>query len=130
MTQTVVEVQPEEYVPYRNGLLASICNPAETEITCQKCPEDADVDESVVGLDENDTPVEDSWIFHTISDCYMNEFSDSTGTFEFVDPESETPNVAQNCYYNIEVSGSTLVTPTTVINEIINVPISDIQLEY
>lgn len=118
MTQTVVEIEPEEYVPFRNGLLASICNPAETEIICQKCPEDADVDESVVGLDADNVPVEDSWIFHTISDCYINEFSDSTGTFEYVDPE--TPDVAQNCYYNIEISGSTLVRPTAVINELIH----------
>lgn len=118
MTQTVVEVQPEEYIPHRDGLLASICNPAETEITCQKCPEDADVDASIVGLDEDNVPVEESWVFHTISDCYIKEFSDSTGTFEYIDPES--PNIAQNCYYNIEVGGSTVVTPTNVINEVIH----------
>lgn len=38
------------------------------------------------------------WVsFHTIADCYMDEFTDSTGTYKYV--ESDTNQTAKECYY-------------------------------
>lgn len=112
LTHTVIEVTPtgpNGYLQHRNGLLSAICNT--TNITCTKCPENGTVDASVMYLDtDSNSPVD--WEFHSKSDCYMKEFSDSTGVFEYVASESATQS--QNCYYSVETMGSTLVTPTTM----------------
>lgn len=111
-THTVIEVSPtgsDGYLQHRDALLSTICNT--TDITCTKCPEGGTVDASVMYLDtDNNSPVD--WEFHSKSDCYMKEFSDSTGVFEYVASESATQS--QNCYYSIETTGSTLVIPTII----------------
>lgn len=85
-------------------LLTQICNPLiSNNIVCQPCPGDGKVDASSVGIQQDDDYDYDSysiiaktWKLYTISDCYMNEFTDSYGIFEYVNDASES----QSCYYN------------------------------
>ena len=54
----------------------------------------------------------DTWNVHTIADCYMNEFEDSTGSYVYVPNNITHPENAADakltCYYSQTVTGSSL----------------------
>lgn len=105
--------QVAEYAAYsdtRNKLLAVTCNPVNVQIVCSQCPGVATVPASTVDITyDSGLLVSDSWKFHTIADCFMQEFQDSTGIYEYVDDN----NQAQNCYYSQDVGGDVLIDETT-----------------
>jgi len=106
-------VVPDVYLDNRDGLLAATCDPTQVQISCAKCPGLGTIPASTVDITyDTASLVARSWNFHTIADCYMQEFSDSTGIFEYVNDNNET----QTCYYSPEISGDALVTGNSTIN--------------
>jgi len=106
---TLQIVSYSEYKNVRDSLLSAICNPIQHQIVCSKCPGVASVPASTVDITyDSGLLVPGSWKFHTIADCYMQEFQDSTGIFEYVDDD----NTPQNCYYSNEVAGDVLIDET------------------
>lgn len=104
--------QPADYLEERNGLLAATCDPTQVTIVCAKCPGIGKVPASSVDIAYDSTSlVAASWKFHTVADCYMQEFADSTGVFEYVDDG----NHSQSCYYNSEITGDALTTGGSTI---------------
>lgn len=87
----------------RELILNSLCHPALVQPVCKKCPDGGTTqDASTVTLDYEGLSVPGSWHIHTIADCYMDEFEDSTGTYVYLPPVSNIdPATAQaeNCYY-------------------------------
>jgi len=95
----------------RDFILGYLCNPLTegVSIGCATCPDNAYVRESFVRRD-NYTPlgiegnllVRHSWEFHTIADCYMTQFEDSTGDFIYVKSQTRTntDNQGTPCYYS------------------------------
>ena len=87
----------------RELILNSLCHPALVQPVCKKCPDGGTTqDASTVTLDYNGLSVRGSWHIHTIADCYMDEFEDSTGTYVYLPPVNNIdPATAQaeKCYY-------------------------------
>ena len=79
----------------RNKILETVCNPTNTMITCAYCPDSANIPASKVRINAV-TRKTSEWKFYTIADCYMDSFTDSTGTFKYVTNTSEQ---AKKCYY-------------------------------
>ena len=92
-----LQVQATEYRQDRELILNSLCHPSTSSISCASCPNSATVEATTVELDGNNQTIERSWNFHTIADCYMEEFTDSTGTYNYVQPS--TNNDSAKCYY-------------------------------
>lgn len=113
-TYSSASVAPEEYAEYKNYLLSNFCTDTRgniSGITCEKCPNDAYVEESTVKRDTygNGKILFDTWNIHTIADCYMREFTDSTGSYIYVANNSGTgTTIASDCYYSYNVYGSNL----------------------
>lgn len=106
-------VQAAQYLDNRNGLLAATCDPTQVQISCAKCPGVASVPASTVDITYDTAAlVAGSWNFHTIADCYMQEFADSTGIFEYVNDDNDP----QTCYYSPEMTGDALVTGNSAIH--------------
>lgn len=114
-------IKPVPYVTFveeRELILKNICHPALTSaIKCEKCPNGATVPESSVDLDENNLSFANSWRFHTIADCYMTEFKDSTGTYIYLPantPDDEraieqiTATNSEHCYYTPTTTSESL----------------------
>lgn len=114
-------IQPISYATFveeRELILKNICHPALTSaIKCEKCPNDANIPESSVDLDEDNLTFAGSWHFHTIADCYMTEFKDSTGTYIYLPantPDDEhaieqiTPENSEHCYYTPTTTSESL----------------------
>ena len=98
------------YSDTRNKLLTAMCNPVSVQIVCSQCPGIATVPASTVDITyDSGLLVSNSWKFHTIADCFMQEFQDSTGIYEYVDDANRT----QNCYYSQDVGGDVLIDETT-----------------
>ena len=105
------EIQPIPYATFvedRELILKNVCHPATTSISCTKCPNDANVAESSVELDEDNLAITGSWRFHTIADCFMTEFEDSTGTYFYV-PDT-APDIS---VVDLDHAEHCLYTPTT-----------------
>lgn len=115
-------IQPISYATFVNDrelILKNVCHPnLLASIKCEKCPNNATVEESSVELDEDNLAVAGSWRFHTIADCYVTEFKDSTGTYLYI--PDDTPNISdaiaginkensEHCYY-------TNTTPSEYLN--------------
>ncbi len=93
----------------REAILNNLCLPTtNSKLTCLPCPPNdadnkAEVPESYVELNNNNLAISGSWHFYTIADCYMKNFTDSTGTYfyvpEVIDMENATPENAEECYY-------------------------------
>ena len=81
----------------RDKILNYVCNPLNTTITCAYCPNSASVDASTVQKNSSGTIKEGSWVFHTIADCYTDEFKDLTGTYHYI--QSESAGTTEKCYY-------------------------------
>ena len=95
---------PSDITKDREAILNNLCHPSTAVIKCATCPNNAHVDASTVGLDDNNLTVQGTWNFYTIADCYMQEFEDSTGSYFFVPESIETlENIdateAEKCYY-------------------------------
>lgn len=80
------------YKKDRDNILNYACNPKEKTISCAYCPNFAEVEPSTVKLS-----IKNTWVFHTIADCYAEEFQDTTGNYHYVLPEDT--NSVQKCYY-------------------------------
>lgn len=96
-----------EYSQKRDELLLLLCDPSEVEILCAKCPSDGKVSRSTVNKRLNTTVINDmysDWKIYTVADCYMDTFSDSTGTYVY-DSADSTP---AHCTYSVENVGSSL----------------------
>ena len=106
-------VLPSVYTQYRNLILTAVCaeNEKLANIECKKCPNDAKVLESSVELDGySGEIIKNSWQVHTFTDCYMDEFSDHTGTYIYIPASASTNNYsAKKCYYSNTIEGSELV---------------------
>jgi len=89
------------YKEDRQVILQNLCNPLveNTGAICAKCPNDAKVKPSTVEVSEEDGKIiKYSWDFYTIADCYMNEFKDSTGSYEYVTNINDN-DTKHDCYY-------------------------------
>ena len=77
-------------------ILDYVCNPLDSSITitCAYCPDSANVPASKVTLNSSGEKTS-NWSFYTIADCYMETFTDTTGTYNYYN-ESGTQ---QKCYY-------------------------------
>jgi len=105
-------VTPNVYVAARDVMLETVCTSANgplNSIECEKCPGNALVEESTVCQQSaNNQYAYTNWKVHTIADCYMQEFSDNTGTYKYVQNPTETSYTGQHCYYSVNVSGDKL----------------------
>ena len=108
---------PDDYKPALNQILSNYCTDEQGRLAntvCETCPNNATIARSTVEEDTYCTGkiLWDTWNVHTIADCYMNEFEDSTGSYVYV-PNNITPpkNAADaklTCYYSQTVTGSSL----------------------
>lgn len=112
---------PSDYVRHRNSILNTFCtnNGELADIECKKCPNNAKVPASSVKTNISDNKVnESSWRVYTIADCYMEEFSDHTGTYIYAQNTIDTGNnFAKKCYFSTDVKGSELVSNGTTSTE-------------
>lgn len=113
-TDTIQPISYATFVEDRELILKNVCHPALTSISCTKCPNGANVAESSVELDEDNLAVTGSWRFHTIADCFMTEFEDSTGTYFYVPDNAPDISVV-----NLDHAEHCMYTPTTA-NESLN----------
>lgn len=115
---TPKQVGKDTYVPTRNEILTKFCTDGDGKLfsdksfyVCSKCPSNATIAASTVMEDTYATGkiFADTWNIHTIADCYMNEFSDTSGTFIYV-PETNFAGqtVGMPCYYSTHTYGSSL----------------------
>ena len=109
------QATPEEYKIVRNQILSNFCTDANGILTsreCQRCPNNANVQASTVKQDSYDTGrlLWDSWNVHTIADCYMKEFEDTSGSYVYVPNNigTQTASAGIACYYSVNVQGSSL----------------------
>jgi len=102
----------DDVVSTRNGLLTATCTASNA--TCAKCPGDGTVAQSTVKIYSTTSVYE--WTVHTIADCYMNTFTDSTGTFKYVPTETSPTSAALNCNYTDVSMGNQLSNPNGTIN--------------
>ena len=112
-------VEPATYVPHRNNLLNAICNPinqSESFFTCSACPNGGKVAESTVILSSSGNSSDYSWNFHTFADCYTESFTDSSGTFKYIDDDS---GADKQCYYANEIKGDALASDSLTENIIL-----------
>lgn len=86
---------------YRDILLGRFCSNKES-ISCEKCPNGGKTDASTMN------PHATIWKLKVISDCYVSKYTDSTGSYEYINntanPETQT------CFYNTEKEGDAFVT--------------------
>lgn len=77
--------------PYVNGI--------QNSFECAPCPNAGILDDKPsVTINYNDKSiVANTWKFYTIADCFLQEFSDNTGTFYYTDYSYKN---VQHCYYN------------------------------
>lgn len=109
-------IQPIPYATFvedRELILKNVCHPALTSISCTVCPDEAHVEESSVELDEDNLAIPHSWVFHTIADCYAQEFTDSTGTYFFVPANAPDISIveldqSEHCFYTPDASSESL----------------------
>ena len=87
-------VDENSYKTYRNKILKQFCN--YNIVTCAPCPGNGKTEsESKFNL------INKSWSsFNTIAHCYMNEYTDSTGTYINVNKTGEQ----ENCYFEVGVN--------------------------
>jgi len=107
-------VLPSDYLQHRNTILSNFCINFVGQLAtreCKKCPNGAQVSASSVerGVFFRNI-IKDSWRVYTIADCYVDSFSDRTGTYIYAPITATTStNMAKKCYYSNNVEGDTLV---------------------
>ena len=89
--QIMNSAKPDEYGKTRDDILEKYCNPNNVYIECAAC-----AGNGTVGKSEYDK----GWkSFKTIADCYMKEYTDTTGTYVNISKD----NQEQNCYFTAAV---------------------------
>lgn len=116
------------YIPNRNALLRNTCNPignSSSFFKCTACPHGGKVAKSTIEVElingvynVNDAANSGAWALHTFADCHKDKFTDATGTFKYIDDNSND----LSCYYNIENVGDALASDSWD-----NVTIEDLQ---
>lgn len=105
-------VNPSVYSQYRNQILTAFCTDGDGKvknIECKKCPNGSNILESTVAIGNSSGKiVQSSWNVHTIADCYMDEFSDHTGTYVYA-KNNDQNGTQQKCYYSNNIEGEELV---------------------
>ena len=106
-------VLPSEYINTRNEILRKFCIVAngssliETKVECKKCPNNAKTKASVVDYSFGNSTNSN---ISTIADCYMDEFSDNTGTYIYVQNSApQSADAGKKCYYSNEIKGDELI---------------------
>jgi hypothetical protein len=98
----------------RDTILGAVCNPNNVKkdssfsYTCTPCPEAGTVGPSYVYAEYTASSllIPNSWTFHSIADCYISQFTDTTGSFIYL-PSNLGSNTTQDgkyCYYGDNVS--------------------------
>ncbi|MBR5904734.1 MAG: hypothetical protein IKZ49_04365 [Alphaproteobacteria bacterium] len=91
--------------------LKEICSPyqegAQISIVCEACPNGGFIDAQEkaspsVELNYNDNSVAGKWVFYTIADCYLQEYSDATGVYHYIDTVNSGK---EKCYYKPDAEG-------------------------
>lgn len=105
----VQTLYPATYIPNRNDFLRRICNPlsSSTRPKCTACPNGGKTAKSTVEVElvNGQYDISDNtWSFHTFADCYKDKFEDATGSFKYIDNNSND----QSCYYKVEIKGDAL----------------------
>lgn len=85
----------------RNEMLSWFCDPM--KVFCEPCPNGGTVPASTVVV-KTDSLVAQDWHIHTIADCVVSEFQDTTGTYSYYDDDNATTST--ECYYSIERPGT------------------------
>lgn len=85
------------YKTYRDKFFATYC-PNANSILCAKCPNGGKTDFSSISMTaDGSTTV---WHLNFISDCYVSQYTDSTGSYEYI---ADTTNLQTlTCYYDTE----------------------------
>lgn len=110
-TQTVTK---DTYTGYRNTIFEKFCikttddNPQELTTHCERCPNNAQVPQSTIGFNvtNNTFNLSKYMYIYTIADCYVEEFSDHTGTFIY---SAANNTNAKKCYYSNNIEGDELI---------------------
>lgn len=122
---TTLTADSSDFKPYRDQILSNFCTNTKGNIewslydtngiVCARCPNNANVQASTVQSDYDTGKIlKDSWNIHTIADCYMQEFSDETGTYVYLtDAHAQNAlylasETGDNCYYSKSVLGTSL----------------------
>lgn len=91
-----------DYKNDRDKIFSNLCSPFDSNIsvTCAYCPNSANIEQSTVVITSyrhlNTATL--NWKLHTIADCYLKEFTDSTGTYEYLST-NQIDSTAERCYY-------------------------------
>lgn len=115
----LVNISKQQIQEARKTILVNVCNVVDSsiQITCAACPNNGTVDESSVYVD-NDKMFCDKYEFHTIADCHIDSFNDSTGTYSYKTVTGEVGDGIVGCHYSDtdNINGSELNnrTPKTV----------------
>lgn len=98
---------------YRDILLGRLC-PNKESISCEKCPNGGKTDASTISesMDTHAT----IWNLKVISDCYVSKYTDSTGSYEYIN--NTTNPETQTCFYNTEKEGYAFVTDDELFNSV------------
>lgn len=88
-----------------SDLLSLLCsNPS--DVVCATC-DGGFVDDSLYQYDETGI-VANTWKFYTIADCYITDFTDQTGTYNYIETTSNPP-IKHKFYYNTKKATEALV---------------------
>lgn len=108
-----VSTDNTEFKTYRDKLLGKFC-PNKDSISCEKCPNGGKTDASTIS--ESTNPHATIWNLKVISDCYVSKYTDSTGTYEYID--NPTNLTTKTCFYNTEKKGDAFVTDDDLFNSV------------
>lgn len=87
-----------------SDLLSLLCsNPS--DVVCATC-DGGFVDDSLYQYDETGI-VADTWKFYTIADCYITDFTDQTGTYNYIETTSNPP-IKHKFYYKPDTAAKQL----------------------
>ncbi|MCQ2571637.1 MAG: hypothetical protein MJ165_01395 [Alphaproteobacteria bacterium] len=108
----MVSADDTGFKTYRDKLLYKYCK--SEKISCEKCPNGGKTDASTIS--ESTNPHETIWNLKVISDCYVSKYTDSTGTYEYID--NLTNLTTKTCFYNTEKEGDAFVTDNDLFNSV------------
>lgn len=86
-------------------LLSILCSDP-SDVVCATC-DGGFVDDSLYQYDETGI-VANTWKFYTIADCYITDFTDQTGTYNYIETTSNPP-IKHKFYYNTKKATEALV---------------------
>ena len=95
-TPTGGSITDPSYKQYRDFLLQTYC-PNKNAATCKKCPNGGKTEASYISANE--------WNIQIIADCYISKYTDSTGSYEYIENTSTPVPVPVRCFYTTEILG-------------------------